>query len=60
MLKESWINNTDQINIIPKDIDYYCYLSNYKEKKEDTNKLEKKESYLRKKSAPKAKLLGQI
>ena len=60
MLKESWINNTDQINIIPKDIDYYCYLSNYKEKKEDTNKLEKKESYLRKKSAPKKTLTNII
>ena len=50
-LKNSWIDNTDQINIFPKNMDYYCYLSNYKEKKDQS--MDNTEILARKKSAPK-------
>ena len=49
--KEPWINSSEQINSFSKNMDYYCYLSNYKEKKEEKDS--NNEDNLREKSAPK-------
>ena len=42
--KESWINNSEQANSFSKNIDYYCYLSNYKGKKDERPKNSRKNS----------------
>ena len=49
--KESWLSNSEQANPFSKNMDYYCYLSNYKSKKEE--KIIKDQEKSRKKSAPK-------
>ena len=54
--KESWLCNSEQANSFSKNMDYYCYLSNYKSKKEEKTKDQEKS---RKKSAPK-KIVSNI
>ena len=59
--RESWINNPELINSFSKNIDYYCYLSNYKIKNDDKilKNLENFEN-IRKRSAPKKSIPNLI
>ena len=58
--QESWVNSSEQTNSFSKNMDTYCYLSNYKEKEKTEDRVLNNDDNYRKKSAPKKSISNLI
>ena len=58
--QESWVNSSEQANSFSKNMDTYCYLSNYKEKEKTLDRVLNNDDNSRKKSAPKKTISNLI